>query len=143
MGADDAATLDRAGGIAQVSTAALLVVIATKLEGAEVPPADVNMLGEVIPDQAPEIGIEMLETAYRQETDAVQGRLGELGLRGEVVRCEADAEEIVTIARDWAADLIVVGARHHGILDRLFGGDTAGAISRQADCDVLVVPTAE
>ena len=72
LGADDAATLDRAGGITQVSAAALLVVITTKLEGAEVPPADVTTLGKVIPDQAPHIGIEMLETAYRQEADAAR-----------------------------------------------------------------------
>ena len=48
------------------------------------------------------------------------------------------ADQIVTLARDWKADLIVVGTHgRHGI-PRLLLGSTAEAISRRAPCSVLV-----
>jgi nucleotide-binding universal stress UspA family protein len=47
-------------------------------------------------------------------------------------------EQIVKIARDREATLIVLGAHHHGHLTRLFGTDVAAAVQREAGCDVLV-----
>jgi len=47
--------------------------------------------------------------------------------------------EIVTLAREVQADLIVVGAEENGALHRLFLGSTADGVIRQAPCPVFVV----
>ena len=49
------------------------------------------------------------------------------------------ASAIVGAARDRGAQLIVLGAHHHGMLSRLVGGDVADQVERDAGCDVLVV----
>jgi nucleotide-binding universal stress UspA family protein len=47
-------------------------------------------------------------------------------------------EQIVKIARDRGATLIVLGAHHHRHLAGLFGTDVAAAVQREAGCDVVV-----
>jgi nucleotide-binding universal stress UspA family protein len=49
------------------------------------------------------------------------------------------AKEIVETAREIAADLIVIGSRRRGRVRRLLLGSVAGAVVREAACDVLVV----
>jgi nucleotide-binding universal stress UspA family protein len=49
------------------------------------------------------------------------------------------AEGIIEVAERHAADLIVVGTREPGFLDRLLGGDVSEAVSRRAHRDVLIV----
>ena len=49
------------------------------------------------------------------------------------------ADGIVDEAEARGADLIVVGTRHPGFLERIFGGDVGEAVSRRASRDVLVV----
>jgi nucleotide-binding universal stress UspA family protein len=49
------------------------------------------------------------------------------------------ADEIVREARDWAADLVVVGARGLGVLDAWLLGSVSLAVARRVDCAVLVV----
>jgi nucleotide-binding universal stress UspA family protein len=49
--------------------------------------------------------------------------------------------EIVQSAREWPADLIVVGTHHRSGLTRLLAGSTAEEIARHASTRVLVVPT--
>ncbi len=50
------------------------------------------------------------------------------------------AEEIVKTAREWSADLIVVGTRARGVVARTLLGSVADAVVRHAPCPVLVVP---
>lgn len=49
-------------------------------------------------------------------------------------------EMVLGVARDRAADLIVVGVRHSGPLGRWVAGSTTEALLRQAACCVLTVP---
>jgi nucleotide-binding universal stress UspA family protein len=55
------------------------------------------------------------------------------GVAGEPSR------ELVDAARDHRADLIVVGTREPGFLDRLLGGSVSQDVARRAGCDVLIV----
>jgi len=47
--------------------------------------------------------------------------------------------EIVKVAREWAADMIVIGSHGRGGVTRLLVGSVAEAVVRHAPCPVLVV----
>jgi nucleotide-binding universal stress UspA family protein len=49
------------------------------------------------------------------------------------------AEAIVELADERSADLIVVGTRDPGFVERMLGHSVSGAVQRHAHCDVLVV----
>jgi nucleotide-binding universal stress UspA family protein len=49
------------------------------------------------------------------------------------------AEELVALAEQHDADLIVVGTREPGFLVRLLGGSVSEGVARRAHCDVLIV----
>jgi nucleotide-binding universal stress UspA family protein len=49
------------------------------------------------------------------------------------------ATEIVTAAREWPADLIVLGSHGRKGVSRLLIGSVAEAVTRRAPCPVLVV----
>lgn len=68
----------------------------------------------------------------RQSCDMV-----ELARRGNA------EEEILRMAREHAADLIVIGARHHPLLEFTTFGATTERVMRHADAPVLVLPESE
>ena len=49
------------------------------------------------------------------------------------------AERLLALAQERDADLIVVGSREHGFLDRLLGRHVDEAVAAHAGCDVLLV----
>ncbi len=57
---------------------------------------------------------------------------------GEICNGRLD-DRIVGAARDWPADLIVMGTRARGSLARMFVGSAAEQVLRSAPCPVLVV----
>jgi nucleotide-binding universal stress UspA family protein len=66
--------------------------------------------------------------------------LAERGLSAELVPSTGHpAKAIVKLARDRGADLIVVGTRRKGFLERLVEGSVQQDVLRHAPCDVLVV----
>jgi nucleotide-binding universal stress UspA family protein len=57
----------------------------------------------------------------------------------EFIHVGKSATEIVKAAKDWPADLIVIGSHGRGGVDRLLLGSVAEAVMRHAGCPVLVV----
>ena len=94
--------------------------------------------GLVERDKRAAIRAALIADARRLVDGAASELLHEHGVTiGRVV--EGDPrEEIVTAARNWGADLVVVGARGLGALSRLFLGSVSLAVARQAPCPVLV-----
>ena len=57
----------------------------------------------------------------------------------EFIHVGKPATEIVKAAKDWPADLIVIGSHGRGGVERLLLGSVAEAVMRHAACPVLVV----
>lgn len=60
----------------------------------------------------------------------------------EFVEIGLPASEIVKAAKDWPADLVVIGSHGRGGLRRALLGSVAEAVMRQAPCPVLVARAA-
>jgi nucleotide-binding universal stress UspA family protein len=56
------------------------------------------------------------------------------------VRSGRPADEILAEAREWEADLVVMGSHGRAGAGRFFLGSVAEAMARQAPCAVLIVP---
>jgi nucleotide-binding universal stress UspA family protein len=52
-------------------------------------------------------------------------------------------EEILDVADEHDVDLIVVGTREPGLLERLLAGSVSQGVARRARCDVLIVHAPE
>lgn len=66
--------------------------------------------------------------------------LGDVGCRAiHSPRIGHPADEIVRVARESAADLIVIGARGHSMLAKILLGSTSDAVATHASCSVFVV----
>jgi nucleotide-binding universal stress UspA family protein len=72
--------------------------------------------------------------------DEARSYLNQSGLNAELVPSVGPpAEAIVKLARERGVDLIVVGTRKKGFLERLVEGSVNQQVLRNAPCDVLVV----
>ncbi len=77
---------------------------------------------------------------HREELAHAQDVLTARGLEADYVTAVGEpAEALVDVASERAADLLVVGTREPGLLDRLMRGSVSRAVSRHAPCDVLIV----
>jgi len=74
----------------------------------------------------------------RKLIDAIRLRLPQGNTR-EFVEIGGAASEIVKAAKDWPADLIVIGSHGRSGLKRALLGSVAEAVMRHAPCPVLVV----
>ena len=79
-------------------------------------------------------------SAHREELTHAAQHLADRGIEADYLVALGDpAAEIVELAEQRSADLIVVGTREPGLLQRLLGLSVSGAVERKAHCDVLVV----
>lgn len=79
------------------------------------------------------------ERAHRAIGDAVQVlRASSLQISADVITGKA-ARQIIDRARQWQADLIVVGTNERKGLSRLFSGSTSAAVARGAHCSVRII----
>jgi nucleotide-binding universal stress UspA family protein len=68
------------------------------------------------------------------------GILKEAGITTEIEQGLGHAgDEIVRMAGDWKAELIVVGAKGHSTIERVLLGSTSDFVATHASCSVLVV----
>jgi nucleotide-binding universal stress UspA family protein len=74
-----------------------------------------------------------------EAADFVREKLGELNVDvSEDVRKGPPEQEIVEMAKEWEADLVVVGTHGRGFWGRLLGS-VSDAVVHHAPCSVLVV----
>ncbi|MCM3880533.1 MAG: universal stress protein [Vicinamibacterales bacterium] len=74
----------------------------------------------------------------------VQEQLKQAGFQTSVSTPDAEPRHaIVDTARQWPADLIVLGSHGRTGVDRFFMGSVADAVVRHAKCSVMVERTAE
>jgi nucleotide-binding universal stress UspA family protein len=57
----------------------------------------------------------------------------------EMVTTGRAYREILRVAKEQQADVIVMGIHAHGAIDRMFFGSTANHVVREATCPVLTV----
>lgn len=79
---------------------------------------------------------------YREEFAALQLQLSEAGIDHqlrELVRGKPAGEDLVALANEEDADLIVIGLRRRSPVGKLVLGSNAQDILLQADCPVLAV----
>jgi nucleotide-binding universal stress UspA family protein len=76
-----------------------------------------------------------LEPVLAQAKERIESE----GFTGDYMWAAGDpANEIVEVAKDRGAGLIVIGSHHHGLLMRILGPDVATQVKRDAGCDVIV-----
>ncbi len=113
------ATLERAAELAEAVGAELIVTNVTA-------PVETDAAGA-------------LEAAQRK-LDEARRRIGGRDLPIEFVPIAGTpGESIVKLAHERHADLIVVGTRKKGFMERLVEGSVNQEVLRRASCDVLVV----
>jgi nucleotide-binding universal stress UspA family protein len=80
------------------------------------------------------------EELWQQHRERVQSFFADAGIAVEFTGVAGQpAEEIVEVAEQQQADLIVVGTREPGFVERLLGGSVSQGVARRAHCDVLIV----
>lgn len=81
-----------------------------------------------------------------EQLDAVRAQLQESGVEHEVrqlVRGMDPAEDLVTVAEEVSAELIVIGLRRRSPVGKLILGSNAQRILLEATCPVLAVKAAQ
>ncbi len=137
--AGDAAqrALERAVEEAQKSSSSLVIVAVAEMP---LDPEGLQNYGTL--DDSP---VQMMPLVEPPELDSVLAKARErveaAGLPADYVWAAGEpAGEILGIAKERKATLIVIGSHHHGFFSRLLGADVSGEVQRDAGCDVIAVP---
>ena len=140
--------LGRAADIAQVFSARLVVVsvsglatVAAPVSAAELPPAVAGPVapGGTVPLPKPVSAQEPEELARRQLERARMSLASRKVETEYLVELGDPAARLLEVADQRDADLIVVGSRERGFLERLLGRSVDEAVVRRAERDVLLV----
>jgi nucleotide-binding universal stress UspA family protein len=80
------------------------------------------------------------EELWRQHRERTEALFADAGVALEFAGVAGEpVHELVSAAVERHADLIVVGTREAGFLERLLGGSVSEGVARHARCDVLIV----
>lgn len=114
------------------------IKIARGLGGAEARIALINVLEALPAYVAHEVPARLIEESKRDATERLNAIAAEAGVEAEiVVRTGHPANQILDLAEEKGADLIIVASHRPGLQD-YFIGSTAGRVVRHALCSVLV-----
>jgi nucleotide-binding universal stress UspA family protein len=92
------------------------------------------------PRTSDDLAVRIDEALWQQHRERVQSFFAGAGIAVEFAGVVGQpADEIVELAEQHQADLIVVGTREPGFVERLLGGSVSQAVARRAHCDVLIV----
>ena len=135
--------LQRAVAYARAFAAQVLVVsVAAPQPVAEVGVPGAFGLAPYYAYPAEELGnpAERNEQLWEQHRERVQALFADADLQVEFAGVAGEpAQELIDAAEQRDAELIVVGTREPGFLERLLGGSVSQNVARQARCDVLIV----
>ena len=145
--------LVRAADIARAFSARLVVVTVSQLAtvpapvsafeptAGPVPPAVPGPVspGGTVPLPEP-VALRDAEELARRQLERARGSLASRNVEAEyVVELGDPAERLLEVAEQQDADLIVVGSREHGFLERMLVRPVDEALARRAERDVLLV----
>ena len=89
---------------------------------------------------SPDVARAEVVSRFRTLVDETAERLGALGFGAEGTVKDGDpGKVIVQAAKEWGADLIVIGAPSHSRLQRMLTGDVPQYVLNHAPCSVEVV----
>jgi nucleotide-binding universal stress UspA family protein len=129
--------LERAASLAEKLGSKLVVTsVAEPVAVAEDPYVPGDAIGLAAPAIAPVPDRAEASRELQEARDALKGR----SLEVEYSATVGDAAQgIIEVAEKHDADLIVVGTREPGFIDRVLGGDVSETVSRRSHRDVLIV----
>jgi nucleotide-binding universal stress UspA family protein len=107
-----------------------------------VPPAVAGPVaaGGTVPLAEPPRTLPEPEELARRQLERARMTLAGRKVEAEyVVELGDPAERLLDVAEQLAADLVVVGSREHGFLERLLGRSVDEAVARRSERDVLLV----
>ena len=134
--------LERAAELARAFDSKVVVVsVATPPAAIATPGAFGLMPYAPYPTEQELVGTSQSDEAFWEEhRQRVEALLASRGLAAEFAGVVGiPDEQIVEVAEQEQADLIVVGTREPGFLERLFSGSVSQNVARRAHRDVLVV----
>jgi len=140
--------LGRAADIAEAFSARLFVVSVSGLPGAPAPVSTFEPAAAPVPPVAPAGTVPLPEPVTRREPEEfarrqlerARGSLASRNVETEyVVELGDPAGRLLEVAGQRDADLIVVGSREHGFLERLLARPVDEDVARRAERDVLLV----
>jgi nucleotide-binding universal stress UspA family protein len=127
--------LDRAIEEARSARAQLLVVAVAEMPLNPEGPQNFGTLDDTPARMIPLVEPPELEPILADAKERVDAA----GLTGEYTWAAGEpASAIVGAAKERGAELIVIGAHHHGLLARILGPDVATQVKHDAGCDVIV-----
>ena len=136
--------LDRAAALAKASGAKLVVVDVagpTPLEGSD---GAFGLTPYSYPYSSVEAAVLADDALWGAHRGKVEAFLAERGVEAEFAGVVGQpAGELVDVAEQRGAGLIVVGTRDPGMLERMFGGSVSQGVAKHARCDVLIVRAPE
>ena len=118
--------------------AELFAVAVTSLA---MPPIDIGVAGmAAVSTVSQTMMLDQSDAAVHRQLDVTLGLFAELGLRVTPVERTGDpGDELLRVAQELKADLIVVGSHGHGPIARLIKGSVADRMTHHAAAAVLVV----
>lgn len=136
--------LGRAATLAKLSGAKLVVVDVT----GPMPVEGTDGAFGLTPYSYPYSTVESAQIAdnaiWHAHRSKVEAFLGERDVEAEFSGVVGQpAGELVDVAEQRNAGLIVVGTRDPGMVERLFGGSVSAGVAKHAHCDVLIVRAPE